>query len=148
MFNAFLRNPTGGLNQSGQPDNPNQQGSWIFSTIARGVATLAGLLAILFGILSIITLQIVVGALLCLEGFTMTLIESPCFFVYLDFAHIPSRFFDNKPHWYRAVTYLVFGIQPIFKDHSISVSIIFMTISSPPIWNRMQNQYHALLTIA
>lgn len=134
IFSQFIRGPnpvnpaTGG--DAGQT-NQNQT-SWIFTTLARGVATLAGIIAVLSGIMDIITLQFTVGVLLILEGFVVTLIESPCCFVYLNFADIPSKFFDSKPHWYRAVLYLVFGLLPVFSYSILSAvfsSALFVAAS-------------------
>lgn len=42
----------------------------------------------------------------------MTLIEAPCFCVFLEFSQIPSGLFDNRPHYYRATVYLLFSFIP------------------------------------
>ena len=42
------------------------------------------------------------------EGLIISLIESPCFFTFLDFAYMPSKLFENKPHWIKATLYLWF----------------------------------------
>lgn len=49
-----------------------------------------------------------------LEGLAMTLIEAPCFCVFLDFSQAPSNFFDGKPHYLRATIYLFFSVLPFF----------------------------------
>lgn len=46
------------------------------------------------------------------EGFLVTLIEAPCFCIFLEFSQIPSGVFDKRPHYYRAILYLFFAIIP------------------------------------
>lgn len=48
------------------------------------------------------------------EGLTITLIEAPCFCVFLDFSQVPSNYIDGKPHYIRATLYLLFSIAPFF----------------------------------
>lgn len=40
------------------------------------------------------------------EGLLMTMIEAPCFCVFLDFAFLPSRFLEGKSLWIKATLYL------------------------------------------
>lgn len=42
----------------------------------------------------------------------MTLIEAPCFCIFLEFSQVPSGIFDNRPHYYRATVYLLFAFIP------------------------------------
>lgn len=100
------------MNVTGQEDAP-----WLFSTLARGVSTVAGLLSIFFGFWAMIGFDfgcLLAGILLICEGLLVTLIESPCLCVFLDFALIPSRFYEGKPHWWKAVSYALFAVIPFF----------------------------------
>lgn len=120
IFTQFFRGPNSVGGDAGQTQQNQNQASWIFLTLARGVSTLAGIISVLSGVLNIITLNITIGVLLIVEGFAITLIESPCCFVYLSYGYLPSKFFDNKPHWYRAVLYLVFGLLPVIESSILS----------------------------
>ena len=42
----------------------------------------------------------------------VTLIEAPCFCVFLEFSQVPSALFDRRPHYYRATVYLLFAFIP------------------------------------
>ncbi|CAG2175762.1 unnamed protein product, partial [Oppiella nova] len=53
------------------------------------------------------------AALLMIEGLMMALLEVPCFCTFLDFAYMPSSYLDAKPHWIKAVLYLLFAIIPL-----------------------------------
>lgn len=98
-------------NQADQPD----ESSWMISTLCKVTGTLAGIFGILGGLISLFSFStkcIVAGALLAVEGFAVTLIEAPCFCIFLEFSSIPSAFFDSKAHYVRAVVYLMFSIIP------------------------------------
>ncbi|XP_053209008.1 calcium channel flower-like [Panonychus citri] len=106
-----------------QPPPGQEEVPWLFSTLARGVSTIAGLLSIFFGIWAMIGFDfscLLAGILLICEGIAVTLIESPCLCVFLDFAHLPSRFYEGKPHWWKASTYALFSVIPFFICQNFS----------------------------
>ena len=111
----FLKSMVRTSNQSQNQPNQPDESSWMISTLCKVVGTLAGFIGILAGIINLFSFSpscIFAGAILAVEGFAMTLIEAPCFCIFLDFASIPSLFFDSKAHYIRAVVYLFFAIIP------------------------------------
>jgi hypothetical protein len=94
---------------------PNDQTPWWLSTLARAVGSVAGLVCLFVGLLSLFAFSLVCiasGAILMVEGLVVTLIEAPCFCVFLDFSQVPGGFFDKRPHWVRATVYLCFAVIP------------------------------------
>ncbi|RWS13404.1 calcium channel flower-like isoform X1 [Dinothrombium tinctorium] len=90
---------------------------WWLTFGARGVGTVAGSVSVFCGIINFIPTSfdcVLVGALLILEGLSMILIEAPCFCICLDFSYAPSKYFETKPHWLRALLYLCFAGLPLF----------------------------------
>jgi len=135
----FLRNnseanpsslPTSIPTTSPQSDTP-----WLIGTAAKVVGTVAGLFSIMFGFFSLFSIFntscIFAGGLLMMEGILMSLIEAPCFCTFLDFAYMPSNFFDAKPHWIKATLYLCFAVVPFFWCIGVttffSCGLIFVT---------------------
>jgi len=117
------------------PASNEEEVPWLFSACAKGLSSIAGLLCMFFGIFNVLSLSlscIFTGILLTLEGLIVTLIEAPCLCIFLDFANIPSKFFDGKPHWVRAVVYLIFAMMPFFicRNPTIIFGCAFMVLSS------------------
>jgi len=119
------------------PSQPSPQSDtpWLISTSAKAVGTMAGLFSIAIGFFSLFSIFdtscILAGGLLMVEGLLMSLLEAPCFCTFLDFAYMPSTFFDNKPHWIKATIYLFFAGIPFFWCTGIttffSCGLIFVT---------------------
>jgi len=121
-----------------QTNNANNNDMpWLFVTGARGLATFAGIIAILMGaidaIFSVLDLQcMIAGIILMGEGLVMTMIEAPCFCMFLDFAFLPSRLLEGKSLWIKATIYLGFAIVPLSfcKSSSLITACFFIFISS------------------
>lgn len=112
MFKSMLRSSNQNQNEPNQPD----ESSWMISTLSKVVGTFAGLFGMLCGVFAMLSISpycIFAGAVLLVEAFAVTLIEAPCFCIFLDFSQIPSNFFDAKPHYIRATVYLIFAVLPM-----------------------------------
>jgi len=97
---------------------PHEDVPWLWTTGAKVVATIAGLFGVASGFMGVFfnilsPTCIFAAALLMIEGLTMALLEAPCFCTFLDFAYMPSSYLDAKPHWIKAVLYLLFAIIPL-----------------------------------
>jgi len=82
------------------------------------VGTVAGILAMFFGLWELITISVtcmLIAVLMMLEGFVMVLLEAPCLCPFLDFAQLPSKYMENRPHWIRATIYLLFAAIPFLS---------------------------------
>ena len=112
-----MSDPKGtGLSSQNHNQGDQNETQWMLVTLSRATGALAGLVAIISGLLSLVTVSsscFFAGALLILEGFIMSLTEAPCFCIFLDFSHVPSQFFEDKPHYFKAAAYLIFGVLPI-----------------------------------
>ncbi|KAI1305353.1 Calcium channel flower [Halotydeus destructor] len=107
--------------QNGVP--AGDETSWWLSTLTKGVATLAGLVGIPCGIITLMSIDLAcvfAGSLIALEGLIIVLIEAPCFCVFLDFSQVPSNLMDKKPQWVRATIYLIFAALPFSFCTSVS----------------------------
>jgi hypothetical protein len=128
--NSSVTSPPTPSTPSGQSDTP-----WLISTAAKSVGTLAGLFSIAIGFFSLFSIFdtscILAGGLLMIEGLLMALLEAPCFCSFLDFAYMPSTFFDQKPNWLKATLYLFFAVIPFIWCTGITTffacGLIFVT---------------------
>jgi len=118
-MNYFRDNNGVNPSSSSLPEQlPKSDTPWLIGTAAKAIGTVAGLFSIMFGFFELFsifnTTCIFAGALLMIEGLLMSLIEAPCFCTFLDFAYMPSNWFEAKPHWIKATLYLCFAVVPFF----------------------------------
>jgi hypothetical protein len=108
---------------NGQQPAPADDMPWWLTTLTKGVGGAAGLIGIFCGVITMLSISltcIFAGAVIAVEGLIITLVEAPCFCVFLDFSQIPARFFDTKPHWVRATVYLFFAGFPFILCSGIA----------------------------
>lgn len=101
--------------REGQKDNGIVD-SWWYKYLLKGVGTLGGLLAILFGLFACITFTamcLLAGVLQMVAGFIVVLLEAPCCCQFVEFADKISLFSDKRPAWQKAVLYCLLGLVPI-----------------------------------
>ncbi|GAB1607057.1 calcium channel flower homolog [Argonauta hians] len=108
--------------------------SWWFKFMAKGVGVVGGVVAMVAGIMTCISLTpaCMFGGILqvCL-GFTTVVFEGPCCCPFLDFISQIGKFSDNRPHWQKAVFYTIISLIPIVMCFSLSTvfgcSLVFVS---------------------
>lgn len=107
---------------------------WFLRYGARGMGAVGGLLAIVLGLwtcISITPICIVAGIFQILAGFLLVIFEAPCCCPFLDHVQQMSKFGDSKPHWQKAAFYLVLSLPPIVLCQSLGAifgsGLIFIT---------------------
>lgn len=102
----------------GQDVVPKDDVPWWMKYSGRGLGTVGGAFAILFGVyncLGIITAQVgcLVGGLWqMVAGFLVVVCEAPCCCMFVDFVQQLSDWFDRRPYWNKAAVYIVMSIPP------------------------------------
>ncbi|XP_074655707.1 calcium channel flower homolog [Tubulanus polymorphus] len=98
---------------AGHPSNP--QVSWWMRTLARGLGTIGGVIALCTGVWACVTVTprcLIAGILQMLFGFALILCESPCCCPFLDFVDSVTKFVDNRAYWQKAIVYVLLGVIP------------------------------------
>lgn len=101
---------------AGPQQTPNDDFPWWVKYGVRLVGGVSALIALAFGAWTCITFTprcLLAGITQMLIGVLVALIEAPFLCMFLDFAQIPSTYFDSKPPWLRGLLYIVISIIPI-----------------------------------
>ncbi|XP_011671877.2 calcium channel flower homolog isoform X1 [Strongylocentrotus purpuratus] len=111
------------LNNDGQPQQasapppPQPEVGFCFRLFVRIVASVAGVLAIILGLISLITVKgmcIVAGIYIILLGFLTILLEAPFCCQFLDITDKVSKWSERRAPWQKALFYLLLPIVPFF----------------------------------
>ncbi|KFM70968.1 Calcium channel flower, partial [Stegodyphus mimosarum] len=123
--------PTAGAPKAQQTTDDSP---WWLKYAVRFLGTVSALAALALGAMACITITprcLLAGILQMLNGVLIALIEAPCLCMFLDFAQVPSAYFDRKPPWHRGLLYIVISILPISLCAGISTffgsGLIFIT---------------------
>ncbi|GFS46272.1 calcium channel flower [Trichonephila inaurata madagascariensis] len=107
---------------------------WWLKYGVRFVGSVAALAALALGAMACLTITprcLLAGIIQMLCGVLVALIEAPFLCMFLDFAQIPSTYFDAKPPWLRGLLYIIISIFPISLCAGISTffgsGLIFVT---------------------
>ncbi|XP_011671878.1 calcium channel flower homolog isoform X2 [Strongylocentrotus purpuratus] len=104
------------LNNDGQPQQasapppPQPEVGFCFRLFVRIVASVAGVLAIILGLISLITVKgmcIVAGIYIILLGFLTILLEAPFCCQFLDITDKVSKWSERRAPWQKALFYLL-----------------------------------------
>ncbi|OWF39481.1 Calcium channel flower-like [Mizuhopecten yessoensis] len=90
------------------PPPQNDQTTWWFRILVKSTGTIGGLIAMITGIVTCISLSatcIVAGVLQMLVGFIVVLFEAPCCCQFIEFADKVGKFSDNRSPWQKAALY-------------------------------------------
>lgn len=102
--------------QGNQSTKPDDQVSWWFKLLTRGVGTVGGIVAMILGVIRCLTFTpscLVAGILEILIGFIAVVLEAPCCCPFLDFIDKIGKFSENRPYWQKGALYTVIAIFPI-----------------------------------
>ncbi|WAR31359.1 FLOWR-like protein [Mya arenaria] len=80
----------------------DDQVSWWFKLLARGLGTIGGL-----------DMCEPLGVPEILAGFMVVVLEAPCCCPFLDFIDKIGKFSENRPYWQKGALYVGSGIVPI-----------------------------------
>ncbi|XP_035216762.1 calcium channel flower-like isoform X1 [Stegodyphus dumicola] len=123
--------PTAGTPKAQQTTDDSP---WWLKYGVRFLGTVSALAALALGAMACITITprcLLAGILQMLNGVLIALIEAPCLCMFLDFAQVPSAYFDRKPPWHRGLLYIVISVLPISLCAGISTffgsGLIFVT---------------------
>lgn len=89
---------------------------WWLKYAIRFLGSVSAIACLALGATACITITpkcLLAGIMQMLVGVLVALIEAPCLCMFLDFAQVPSTFFDSKPPWYRSLLYIALAILPI-----------------------------------
>ncbi|KAG8196004.1 hypothetical protein JTE90_028975 [Oedothorax gibbosus] len=107
---------------------------WWMKYGVRFLGSVAAVGALVLGAMACISITprcILAGICQMLFGLLVALIEAPFLCMFLDFAQVPSAYFDGKPPWMRGLLYIVISIIPISLCAGISTffgsGLIFVT---------------------
>ncbi|GFS83386.1 calcium channel flower [Nephila pilipes] len=107
---------------------------WWLKYGVRFIGSVAALAALALGAMACLTITprcLLAGIIQMLCGVLVALIEAPFLCMFLDFAQIPSNYFDAKPPWLRGMLYIIISIFPISLCAGISTlfgsGLIFVT---------------------
>ncbi|XP_033725169.1 calcium channel flower homolog [Pecten maximus] len=109
-----------------QPPPPppnNDQATWWFRILVKSIGTIGGLIAMITGIVTCISLSatcIVSGVLQMLVGFIVVLFEAPCCCQFIEFADKVGKFSDNRAPWQKAVIYCGLSLIPVLMCFGMS----------------------------
>jgi len=103
---------------AGGTDDASADGiPWWMKYLAKGVAILAGLVAMFYGALCCLTifpLCIVAGVWQIAAGFIMIVIEAPFCCMFLDFVASFAEMMERRPPWQKTLLYIVLALPPCF----------------------------------
>ncbi|KAL4218670.1 Calcium channel flower [Mactra antiquata] len=102
--------------QGDQAGKQEDQVSWWFKLLTRGVGTVGGLVAMILGIVRCLTftpLCLVGGILELFIGFTAVILEAPCCCPFLDFIDRIGKFSESRPYWQKGALYTSIAIVPV-----------------------------------
>ncbi|GFR26254.1 calcium channel flower [Trichonephila clavata] len=112
------------------PARPQQTASddvpWWLKYGVRFVGCVAALAALALGAMACLTITprcLLAGVIQMLCGVLVALIEAPYLCLFLDFAQIPSIYFDAKPPWLRGLLYIIISIFPV--SLCVGISTLF-----------------------
>ncbi|ESO82121.1 hypothetical protein LOTGIDRAFT_135243 [Lottia gigantea] len=111
--------------QSQTTTDPNAP-TWWFKLLLKGSGVIGGIVAMITGILSCITLTplcLVAGILMMCIGMFVIMFEAPCCCPWLDFINQISAFSERRPPWQKALLYGPPALLPFFL--CISVTTFF-----------------------
>ncbi|KAH3797106.1 calcium channel flower-like [Dreissena polymorpha] len=94
----------------------DDQVSWWFKLLARGLGTVGGIVAMILGIVRCLTftpLCLVGGILELFLGFMVVVLEAPCCCPFLDFIDKIGKFSESRPFWQKGALYTVSSLLPI-----------------------------------
>ncbi|XP_064616588.1 calcium channel flower homolog [Liolophura sinensis] len=90
--------------------------TWWCKFLARGIAVVAGLVAMCLGIFVCMTFHpecLIAGIWQILAGFFLVLFEAPCCCVFLDFIKQVEDFSKRRPYWQKGLAYLLMAVLPM-----------------------------------
>ncbi|XP_054721456.1 calcium channel flower-like [Uloborus diversus] len=129
MMNPEPAAGAGRPQQTATDDSP-----WWLKYAIRFLGSVSSLACLALGAMACITITpkcLLAGIVQMLNGVLVALIEAPCLCMFLDFAQVPSNFFDGKPPWYRGLLYVIISILPISICPGISTffgsGLVFIT---------------------
>ncbi|CAL1261241.1 unnamed protein product [Larinioides sclopetarius] len=119
----------------GRPQQtPSDDVPWWLKYGVKFLGSVAALAALALGAMACLTITprcLLAGIVQMLCGVLVALIEAPFLCMFLDFAQIPSAYFDGKPPWLRGLLYIVISIIPVSLCAGISTlfgsGLIFVT---------------------
>ncbi|XP_015916053.1 calcium channel flower [Parasteatoda tepidariorum] len=107
---------------------------WWIRYGVRFMGSISAVAALALGAMACITLTprcLLAGILQMLIGVLVALIEAPFLCMFLDFAQIPSAYFDSKPTWLRGLLYIFLAIWPLSLCVGLSTffgsGLVFLT---------------------
>ncbi|XP_075213231.1 calcium channel flower isoform X2 [Lycorma delicatula] len=98
---------------------PKDEVPWWMKYGGRGLGTVGGGLAIIFGLWNCSGILFInfgcafAGLWQMVSGFIVIVIEAPCCCFFIDFVQTLSDFMEKRPYWNKAVLYMGFAIPPI-----------------------------------
>ncbi|XP_071491437.1 calcium channel flower homolog [Diadema antillarum] len=106
-----------------QAQAPQQEAGFCFRLFVRIVAVITGLMGIVLGLVSAISIHglcIVAGIYIMLLGFLVILLEAPFCCQFLEITDAVSKWSERRPAWQKAIFYLVLPIVPFFFCRGVS----------------------------
>ncbi|XP_076036779.1 calcium channel flower isoform X2 [Oratosquilla oratoria] len=107
---------------------------WWLRYAGRGVGTAGGLLAMILGVVTTITIYpicIVAGIWQVIAGFIVVSAEAPFCCMFVDFVQQYSKWVEERPHWQKAVLYVVMSLPAVILCPGLSTvfgsGLIFIT---------------------
>lgn len=99
-----------------QQSKTDDQVSWWFKLLTRGVGTVGGVVAMILGVVRCLTFTpscLVGGILEVLMGFVAVVLEAPCCCPFLDFIDKIGKFSETRPYWQKGLLYVLIAIFPV-----------------------------------
>lgn len=91
---------------------------------ARGVGCAGGVIALVLGVMSCITIYpmcIVAGIWQMLAAFIVISAEAPCCCMFVEFVQKYSSWVETRPHWQKAVFYVVISLPAFVMCQGLSI---------------------------
>lgn len=129
-----MMNPEPAGGNAKPPQTTTDDSPWWLKYAVRFLGSCSALACLILGATACITITakcLLAGILQMLIGVLVALIEAPCLCLFLDFAQVPSTYFDSKPPWHRSLLYVVVSILPISLCPGLSTffgsGLVFVT---------------------